>query len=165
MEVIKTTPNLEFDVIYADGVRKRVREGVLFEAETDGSILFHNGSDRPAVLLAATETALVALSRRGPGLLALAVGMAISEESCAALRELSSWADEIFGDRSAYDKAAFRLGQMDMQQSVVQMLMDLSGESQTITVGATYLAAAERVAELSVSGSDTGGGNDGKLGD
>lgn len=65
----------------------------------------------------------------------------------------------------AEQQAIFRLGQMDMQQSVVQMLMDLSAESQTITVGATYLAAAERVAELSVSGSDTGGGNDGKLGD
>lgn len=54
METIKTTDNLEFDVIYADGTRKRVREGVLFEVEND-TIIFHNGTDRPEVIVATAE--------------------------------------------------------------------------------------------------------------
>ncbi len=54
METIKTSPNVEFDVIYADGTRKRVSEGVLIEADGDG-LIFHNGTDRPEVVLAACE--------------------------------------------------------------------------------------------------------------
>ena len=50
MEAIKTTWNLEFEVIYADGTRKRVQEGVLFEREGD-EITFHNGTDRISSLL------------------------------------------------------------------------------------------------------------------
>lgn len=57
MEAIKTTPKLEFEVIYADGTRKRVQEGVLFEAE-GGAMTFHNGTNRVNVLFAAAEGAL-----------------------------------------------------------------------------------------------------------
>ena len=38
MEKIKVSPNVEFEVIYADGERKRVPEGVLYGVEEDGSI-------------------------------------------------------------------------------------------------------------------------------
>jgi len=36
MELIKTTPNLEFDAIYADGTREHVKEGILFGVEDNG---------------------------------------------------------------------------------------------------------------------------------
>ena len=56
METIKTSPNVEFDVIYADGTRHHVAEGVLFEVK-DEKLIFHNGTDRPEVMLAASEAA------------------------------------------------------------------------------------------------------------
>lgn len=54
METIKTTKNLEFDVIYADGTRHHVKEGILFSVE-DEAIIFHNGTDRPEVFVAVIE--------------------------------------------------------------------------------------------------------------
>lgn len=56
METIKISKNVEFDVIYADGSRVRVKEGVLFGVE-DESIIFLNGTNRPEVAIAAAETA------------------------------------------------------------------------------------------------------------
>lgn len=56
METIKTSKNVEFDVIYADGTRKRVPEGILFGVE-DERIIFHNGTDRPEVMVAVAEAA------------------------------------------------------------------------------------------------------------
>ena len=54
METIKISSNVEFDVIYADGTRKRVPEGILFGVE-DERIIFHNGTDRPEVAIAVAE--------------------------------------------------------------------------------------------------------------
>lgn len=62
MEPIKTTKNIEFDVIYADGTRRHVAEGVLFEANGN-TLTFHNGTDRLAVLLSVAEAAAEAVSR------------------------------------------------------------------------------------------------------
>ena len=56
MEAIKTSENVEFDVIYADGTRRHVTEGVLFEVK-DEKMIFHDGTDRPAVLFAVAEAA------------------------------------------------------------------------------------------------------------
>ena len=56
METIKTSKNVEFDVIYADCSRRHVAEGVLFEVENE-CIVFHNGTDRPEVLIAVAEAA------------------------------------------------------------------------------------------------------------
>ncbi len=56
MEAIKISEDVEFDVIYADGTRKRVSEGVLFGVE-DERIIFHNGTDRPEVMIAVSEAA------------------------------------------------------------------------------------------------------------
>ena len=54
MKPIKLTENLEFDLIYADGIRKRVKEGILFEVVGEKMFL-HNGSDRKEVLFAVIE--------------------------------------------------------------------------------------------------------------
>lgn len=50
MEAIKTTSNLEFELIYADGTRKRVKEGILWENEDD-EIICHLGTSNLSVLL------------------------------------------------------------------------------------------------------------------
>lgn len=52
MELFKES----FDVIYADGNRRRVKEGVLFEVE-DEKINFHNGTNRPEVIFAVFRAA------------------------------------------------------------------------------------------------------------
>lgn len=62
METIKKSPNVEFEVIYADGERRRVQEGVLLGVEEDGSITMHNGTDCAAVWFAAADGMLVALN-------------------------------------------------------------------------------------------------------
>lgn len=56
MEAIKTSKNVEFDVIYADGTRRHVTEGILFGVENE-RIVFHNGTDRLEVMIAAAEAA------------------------------------------------------------------------------------------------------------
>ena len=56
MEAIKTSKNVEFDVIYADGTRQHVTEGILFGVENE-RIIFHNGTDRPEVVIAVVEAA------------------------------------------------------------------------------------------------------------
>lgn len=60
METIKTSKNVEFDVIYADGTRHHVSEGVLFEVKDD-KFTFHNGTDRAEVLIAVAEAAAEAV--------------------------------------------------------------------------------------------------------
>lgn len=64
MEVIKTSPNVEFDVIYADGTRRHVSEGVLFEVK-DEKLIFHNGTDRPAALIGVAEAAAEVVGAMG----------------------------------------------------------------------------------------------------
>lgn len=65
MEPIKTTKNLEFDVIYADGTRQRVKVGILFGVEENGEMILHNGTNRLNVLFATIETAFAAVSALG----------------------------------------------------------------------------------------------------
>ena len=154
MEVIKTTPNLEFDVIYADGTRKRVQEGVLYEAEDTGDIIFHNGTNRPEVLIAAAETVLLSLAAIGPGLEALALGMALRDESRAALLILTKFASNLLNLDSAEKQAIFRLGQMDMQQSVAAMLLDAANEVNGL-IRSTLLGASDAVKALEVTNADT----------
>lgn len=64
MKAIKTSENVEFDVIYADGTRHHVAEGVLFEVK-DNKLTFHNGTDRPAALVAVAEAAAEAVGALG----------------------------------------------------------------------------------------------------
>lgn len=65
METIKASKSVEFDVIYADGTRRHVNEGVLFEVENE-KMFFHNGTDRAAVLIAAAEAAAEVVGAMNP---------------------------------------------------------------------------------------------------
>lgn len=56
MEAVKKSKNVEFDVLYDDGTRRHVTEGVLFEVKNE-RIIFHNGTGRPEVIFAAAEAA------------------------------------------------------------------------------------------------------------
>ncbi len=151
MEVIKITPKLEFDVIYSDGSKRRVTEGILFEAEANGSMIFHNGTDRPEVLLSAAETALVALSGIGPGLEALAYGMALDEAPSAALKRLAKAASDVMYLYRAEKQSCFRLGQKDMQASVMDMLLDTAAKMPANgMVGPTLRIAADMVKNMEV---------------
>lgn len=51
MKPIKLSNSVEFEVIYADGTRRRVTEGVLFEARGQ-HMIFHKGTSRKLVMLA-----------------------------------------------------------------------------------------------------------------
>lgn len=64
METIKTSTNVEFDVIYADGTRHHVSEGVLFEVKDD-KLTFHNGTDRAAALIGVAEAAAEVVGNMG----------------------------------------------------------------------------------------------------
>ena len=64
MEKDKISENVEFDVIYADGARRRVQEGILYEVEDD-SMIFRNGTSRGAVLFATAEAALAMIDNIG----------------------------------------------------------------------------------------------------
>lgn len=64
MKEIKTSDNVEFDVIYADGSRYHAKEGVLIEA--DGNrINLHLGTSRAAVVFAAVEALMEAIGDAG----------------------------------------------------------------------------------------------------
>ena len=64
MDAIKTTNNLEFDVIYGDGTRKHVEEGVMIEAQGKNLIL-HWGSNRRVLLYASIEVLLETIEELG----------------------------------------------------------------------------------------------------
>lgn len=150
MEAIKTTPNLDFDVIYSDGTRKRVQEGVLYEATEDGDIIFHNGTSKPAVLKAAAETILMSLFAIGPGLEGLVMGMALQPETRVVLRILAEFADKLLKLSDKEKQAIFRLGQMDMRQAAVDALLAAADGTHGV-VCSTLIDAAERVRKLEVT--------------
>ena len=64
MEPIKLSKNVEFEVIYEDGTRKRVREGILFEAE-GGHMILHNGTDREVVFVSVLEACAEVMCETG----------------------------------------------------------------------------------------------------
>lgn len=150
METIKTSSNVEFDVIYADGTRKRVPEGILYEAEASGDMIFHNATDRPEVLLAAAETALVSLLGIGPGLEALVLGMALGDESRIALERLTRFTNSLLNLHSGEQEGCFRLGQMDMKENVVLMLEDTAQYLSDRVVYAAVLTVVDLVKNMEV---------------
>lgn len=149
MERIKTTEKLEFDAIYADGTRRHISEGVLWEADKDDNLIFHQGTDRLSVITAAAEGALMYLKRIGPGLKVLAVGMCLRAETAAVLRKLVSYALQLMDPERNVKQAIYRLGQMDMQASIADMLEDLADGTQG-EVCTTLIDAAERIRSLAV---------------
>lgn len=58
MEYVKQSKNVQFDVIYDDGSRKRVKEGILFEAKQDNSTMLHIGTSRQSVFDAFFEAVI-----------------------------------------------------------------------------------------------------------
>lgn len=149
MDAIKITENLEFDAIYADGTRRHVAEGVLWEADAEGNLIFHLGTSRLSVITAAAEDVLKFLKLIGPGLKVLAVGMCWTDDSRAALQELVVHALKLMDPERSVKQAIFRLGQMDMRESIADMLVDLADGTQG-TICATLLDASRRVRELEV---------------
>lgn len=126
MEIIKASKNLEFDVIYDDGTRRRVKEGVLHEVENE-EIIFHNGTDRAEVWIAAAEDMLKTLGGVSGGIESLMVGMAAddkSEKVVTKMRGMLRAVHELEKEESAEKQAIFRLGQMDMRESVIALLVD-----------------------------------------
>lgn len=53
MDIIKTTPDLQFTVHYQDGVTRHINKGILFEESEDGHVNVHIGTDNVANTLVA----------------------------------------------------------------------------------------------------------------
>lgn len=148
METIKKIPNVEFEVIYADGERRRVQEGVLLGVEDDGSITLHNGTDCAAVWFAAADGMLVALNACN-ALPAFARNRMQDPVSLEALKILAAEVNRRLGKS---DSATFRLGQMDQRESAADMLEDLSKEIADSIVSAAFLQAAALVRDMRITG-------------
>lgn len=146
METIKESPNVEFEVIYADGERKRVPEGVLLGVEEDGSITLHNGTDCAAVWFAAADGMLVAIDACN----ALPVFVRNRMQDPVSFQALKALAEEVSRRLGKSDAATFRLGQMDLRESAADMLEDLSKEIADSIVSATFLQAAALVRNMKV---------------
>lgn len=141
METIKKSPNVEFEVIYADGERKRVPEGVLLGVEEDGSITLHNGTDCYAVWFAAADGMLVAIDACS----ALPVFVRNRMQDPVSFQALKALAEEVNRRLGKSDAATFRLGQMDMQESIADMLEDVAKQNEEAT---SYAYAFEKAAAL-----------------
>lgn len=150
MEVIKTTSNMEFDVIYADGTHRRVEEGILHEV-IDGEIIFHKGTGRFEVLTAAAEDLLKYLRHIGPGLKKLAFDMCLSEEAAKALWELTAYTLQLMDPERPVKQAIFRLGQMDMKESIIDMLQHHVDQLDNCLPRATLQAAIDEIRKMEVS--------------
>ena len=87
-------------------------------------------------------------------------GCQVMKKAAVRLEQLQAILADPDAVASAERQAIFRLGQMDMQRSVVQMLRDLA--DQTVgTTRADLRAAAGCVGKLNVSDPNTGGGSHG----
>lgn len=146
METIKESPNVEFEVIYADGERKRVPEGVLLGVEEDGSITLHNGTDCAAVWFAAADGMLVALNACN----ALRAFARNRMQDPVSLEALKTLAEEVNRRLGKSDAATFRLGQMDMKFSAADMLESVSKGTSGESVSAVLLQAAALVRDMKV---------------
>lgn len=150
METIKESPNVEFDVIYADGERKRVPEGVLYGVEEDGSITLHNGTDCAAVWFAVAGGTLVGLNACN-ALPAFVLNRLTDTQSFHALKKL---AEEVLRRIWLNTPATFRLGQMDFQQSAADMLEDVSKQTEDGLAASAFLQAAALVREIEIPGGE-----------
>ena len=139
MEIIKADTNTEFDVIYSDGERLRVKEGVLWSVENN-MITFHNGTSRLNVLFAAIEDAIGVVEHIG-FIEPLADYLFSPPDSIGCKKLLHSIA--------CSNSAIFRLGQMDMREAAAQMLLDLADGTRGTTC-ATLIDAAQRVRQLNL---------------
>lgn len=150
METIKVSPNVEFEVIYADGERKRVPEGVLFGVEEDNSMVLHNGTDCSAVWFAAAAAMLVALNTCD----ALPKFVLLSMTETESFHALKKLAEEVLRRIWLKTPATFRLGQMDFQQSAADMLEDVSKQTEDGLAASAFLRAAALVRGMEIPGGE-----------
>ena len=148
VEIIKHTENMEFDVIYGDGTRRHVAEGILYEVDGN-EIIFHKGTDRMTVILACAEDILKFLCMIDHGLEALVLGMSITADAAQALCRLASYFPE--SHDPARDQAIFRLGQMDFQQCAADALEAASKTIENGLVSLAFLQVAALVRDMKVS--------------
>ena len=147
--MLKVSPNVEFEVIYADGEKTRVHEGILFGLDDEGGMILHNGTDEPAVWLAAAEILLEALFESGclkvlaKGMLNHIPGPYAAASAFAAVVRLLSGSD---------GPAIFRLGQMDFQQCAADMLEDAAKQADGL-VATTLLHASALVRDMKIPSS------------
>ena len=66
MKTLKKTDNLTFTAKYADGEKKEIEEGILFEFKGDG-ITLHMGTNRAECLFSIMEATLEAIEAFGLG--------------------------------------------------------------------------------------------------
>ena len=147
METIKESPNVEFEVIYADGERKRVPEGVLLGVEEDGSITMHNGTDCAAVWFAAADGMLVAIHACN----ALPAFVRNRMQDPVSFQALKALAEEVNRRLGKSDAATFRLGQMDFQQCAADALEAASKSIENVLVSLAFLQAAAMVRDMNIS--------------
>lgn len=83
-------------------------------------------------------------------------GCQVMKKAAAKLEQLQKILEDPNTVASAERQAIFRLGQMDMRQSAVQMLRDLA-DGTTGMARTNLRAAAECVGKLNVSDPNTGG--------
>lgn len=150
METINVSPNVEFEVIYADGERRRVKEGVLYGVEADGSITLHNGTDSTAVWFAVAGGTLIGLNACN-ALPAFVLNRLMDTEAFHALKKL---AEEVHRRIWLKNPATFRLGQMDMRESAADMLECVSKGTENEIVSAALLQAAALVRDMEIPGGD-----------
>jgi hypothetical protein len=146
METIKKSPNVEFEVIYADGERRRVQEGVLLGVEEDGSITMHNGTDCAAVWFAAADGMLVAIDACN----ALPAFTRNRMQDPVSLEALKTLAVEVNRRLGKSDEATFRLGQMDMKESIADMLEGVSKGTSGFLLSDALIHAAALVRSMKV---------------
>lgn len=152
MEIIKQSSNVEFDVIYDDGQRTHVSEGVLLGVEEDGSVTFHNGTGRAEVWFAAADGMLVALNACN-ALPAFVLNRLTDSVSFQTLKKL---AEEIVRNIWIKTPATFRLGQMDMQQCAADMLEAVAEQydDENDRYRYVFLKAAALVRGMEIPGGD-----------
>mgnify|MGYP007037148628 CR=1 FL=1 len=146
METIKENPNVEFEVIYADGERKRVPEGVLLGVEEDGSITLHNATDCAAVWFAAADGMLVALNACN----ALPAFVRNRLQDPISFDMLKTLAAEVNCRLGKSEKSSFRLGQLDFQQCAADALEDASKSIENGLVSLAFLQAAALIRDMEI---------------
>lgn len=147
MDVIKTSPNVEFDVIYNDCTRHHVKEGILFEVDGE-SLISHNATDRLAVLLAIVEGGLELLDYVGATKL-FATELKQAGPDTPAYKPLLKICDT-FRSNCAEKQAVFRLGQMDMRDSIADMLEAEAKNNALGIVAATLRVYVDKVRAMGI---------------
>ena len=148
MEEIKVSSTVEFEVIYADGERKRVQEGILFGVEEDGTMVLHNGTDCAAVWFTAADAMLVAMNTCD----ALPKFVLVSMTETESFHALKKLAEEVRRRIWLKNPATFCLGQMDLRESAADMLEDAAKQAEDGIVASTYLQAAALVRDMEIPG-------------